>query len=451
MSRKTLLSGAAAVALALGAMQAHAASIPTNLEIKETDINKQLTDLADLVSKQGDTIEEISEIKSQFEDLQNSIAELKEGNTAAGADELQEAKDAIAELKQTISEMEAKANRGGDGADDGGDDNTDVEAHTKAWLSFMKKGLDDGLEDLEQKALNIGTDADGGYAIPDETDGQILDLMRDHSPFRRLANVKQVRSEKYKKIVNLGGAGSGWVGEVAARGETTTPQLVEIVPPMGEIYANPAITQRGLDDIPSVESWLTDEVNQEFADQEGGSFISGDGVNKPKGILAYTFSTSDDASRVFGQVQKINTGVADNLPASDTAVEDMLIDVIHSLKKGHRKGAVWLMNGKTLARIRKLRDADGNKLWTRSMQDGHPGMLLGYPVEEDENMPDIGAGNIPIVFGNIKRAYTLLDRMGTRVLRDAFTNKPYVHFYTTKRIGGGVIDSEAYKGISCEV
>lgn len=322
--------------------------------------------------------------------------------------------------------------------------------HKEAFMAFMRKGQDAGLAELQLKAVNIGVDGEGGYAIPHVLDRNILELLRDESPMRQECNIITIGGEHYSKPVNLGGAGSGWVGETDARPETSTPKLTEIKPVMGEIYANPAATQRALDDMFfNPETWIAQEVAYEFAKQENLAFLIGDGSNKPKGLLTAPVDTkSDKEGRAFGTIQALDTGVADNFPASAPA--DVLIDLIYSLKGGYRNGAKFMMNSLTLSTIRKWKDADGNYIWQPSIQMGQPSLILGYGVTENEDMPDVGANAFPIIFGNLKRAYTIVDRFGTRVLRDPYTNKPYVHFYTTKRVGAMLEDTQAVKFLRCK-
>lgn len=315
--------------------------------------------------------------------------------------------------------------------------------HKKAFIDgFVRKGIESNLRELEvQAALQIGSDPDGGYGVPEEIDAEIERLGTDAVPMRRIARVKQITTSDYKKLVSAGGTSSGWVGETESRSETDTPILKQIAPTIGEIYANPAATQSLLDDFGfDVEEWLNEEVSDEITDQEGTAFITGNGVKKPRGILSYDTSSDDDSSRDWGVLQYVATG-----GASTFNDYTKLIDLVHSLRAKYRNGAVWLMNSTTLAHVRKFQDGDGNFIWKAGLEQGAPSTLLGYPVEEDENMPDIGAGAYPIAFGNFKRGYLIVDRTGIRVLRDALTNKPYVHFYTTKRLGGACTNFQAIK------
>ncbi|MDA3352856.1 phage major capsid protein [Pseudomonas aeruginosa] len=312
--------------------------------------------------------------------------------------------------------------------------------HKSAFMQFVRKGIDTGLGELQAKALQIGVDADGGYAVPEELDRNIIELLRDESPMRQVCNQIFVGTPDYKRLANLGGAGSGWVGETAPRPETSTPTLAQISAVMGELYANPQATQTSLDDMFfDVEGWLSSEVGREFSEKEGAAFLLGDGVNKPKGLLAYPFAVAGDKTRPYGTLQRLVSGNAGAFNG------DNLIDLVQAVKAGYRRAGVWMMNNLTVAYVRKLKDNEGNYLWRPGLEVGQPSSLLGYGITENEDMPDIAADANALAFGDFKRAYTIVDRIGTRVLRDPYTNKPYVGFYTTKRVGGMLVDSQAVK------
>ena len=314
------------------------------------------------------------------------------------------------------------------------------EEHTKAFNLFMRRGVEDGLRDAEIKAaIATDSDPDGGFLMPEEIDQQIGRIAEQASAIRRLSSNMIIGSDTYKKLVGVGGAASGWVGERTARPETATPTLVEIAINTKEIYTNPVITQKALDDASiDVGAWLADEVAIAFTEKESEAFIKGNGVEKPKGILAY--DTIANASYAWGKVGFIASGAA----AAFTD-PDKLIDLQHALKSVYRNGAVWLMNDSVQAHIRKFKDVDGAYLWRPGLEPDAPNTLLGKPVEIDDNMPDIAGNAFPIAFANFPRAYLVVDRIGTRVLRDPYMNKPYVHFYTTRRDGGGIISYEGIK------
>jgi HK97 family phage major capsid protein len=309
------------------------------------------------------------------------------------------------------------------------------------------KGFVDGYlrqgRESEIKSLSGAVAADGGYAVPREIDALIAARLKDVSPIRSIAQVVQTGTAGYRKLITTGGTASGWVSETAARPETATPSFAEIAPPSGELYANPAASQAMLDDAAfDLESWLADEIAMEFARAEGAAFVSGNGTNRPRGFLVGTPSAAEDAARTFGTLQFLGSGNATGLGAQP---EEKLIDLVHALKAGHRQGASWVMNATTLAQVRKLKTADGAFVWQPGLVEGQPDRLLGYPVVEAEDMPDIAANAFPIAFGNFRAGYLIAERSATSILRDPFTNKPFVHFYATKRIGGQVLDSDAIK------
>ena len=392
----------------------------------------------------------VREIKRAVDDLGRAFEAFKEAN-----DQQSQSSDVVLEqkvdrLNRDVSTLQSNVDRLFVAANrpavaDGHRDDPGAVEHKAAFFDgFIRKGVETGLQALEAKALSTGTPSDGGYAVPEQLDLSIEKLLVEVSPIRAIANVVAIGTSNYKKLVNLGGATSGWVGESDARSETGTPTFQEVVPPLGEIYASPAATQAMLDDaFFNVETWLAEELTQEFAAQEGAAFINGDGANKPKGFLAYTTTSEADAARAFGTLQHVPTGVAGDWPANDPT--DSLLDLVYSLKPGYRTSAAFAMNTNLVAEIRKFKDAEGNYLWRPGLSDGQPATLLGYRAVEAADMPDKAASSLSIAFGNFERGYTITDRMATRILRDPFTNKPFVHFYATKRVGGGVVNSDAIK------
>lgn len=309
------------------------------------------------------------------------------------------------------------------------------------------KGFVDGYlrhgRETELKSLSGTVAADGGYAVPQEIDTMIARRLVEISPIRAVANVVRTGTSGFRRLISTGGTASGWVSETGARPETASPKLAEIAPPTGELYANPSATQAMLDDAAfDLEGWLAGEIATEFARAEGAAFISGTGTNQPKGFLAGTMSAAADQARAFGSLQFIGSG---NAAGFDSAPEAKLIDLVCQLKAPLRQGAVWVMNSTTLASVRKLKTADGAFLWQPGLVDGQPDRLLGYAVIEAEDMPDVAANQFPIAFGNFKAGYLIAERRQTTILRDPYTNKPYVQFYATRRVGGQVMDSDAIK------
>ena len=303
---------------------------------------------------------------------------------------------------------------------------------------YLRKGLEGEIKSISGSVL-----ADGGYAVPHQIDAKIAATLKKLNPIRAISQVVQTGSAGYRKLITTGGFSSGWVSETAARPATNTPTFVEILPPTGELYANPAASQAMLDDAGfDLESWLANEIAREFARAEGTAFISGNGTNQPKGFLAAPTSAANDSTRPFGTLQFIASG---NASTMGTNPELKLIDLVHAVRPGHRQGATWVMNSATLSEVRKLKAADGSFLWQPGLSAGQPDRLIGYPVVEAEDMPDIAANTFPIAFGNFQNGYLIAERSATSILRDPFTNKPFVHFYSVKRVGGQVLDSEAIK------
>ncbi len=311
-----------------------------------------------------------------------------------------------------------------------------------AKTAFVDGYLRRGAE-VELKSYTGAVLGDGGYAIPREIDEQIDAMLKSISPIRAVANVVQVGTAGYRKLVTQNGVTSGWAAETDTRPNTGTPQFNEVVPSFGDLYANPAASQAMLDDSAfDVESWVADEIATEFAKAEGSAFINGNGINKPKGFLQSPVTTSADSSRAFGTLQYLASGAAGAFAANP---ENKLVDLVQSLRAPYRQGAVWVMNASTLAAIRKFKDSNGAFIWQAGLNMGQPDSLLGYPVIEAEDMPDIAAGSMSIAFGNFKAGYLIAERAETNILRDPYSNKPYVSFYATKRIGGAVSNSEAIK------
>jgi HK97 family phage major capsid protein len=313
--------------------------------------------------------------------------------------------------------------------------------------SIETKGFVDGYlrrgREAELKSMIVGTPADGGFLVPTELDAKIAERLLRISPIRQIAQVVQTSTSDYRKLISLGGTASGWVSESASRPETSEPTFAEIIPPSGELYANPSASQQMLDDAGfDLETWLAGQVAGEFARAEGAAFINGTGSGQPAGFLAAPTSGAADGSRSFGTLQYVASGDANGF---DTQADMHLIDLVMALNPGHRQGACWVMNASTIAAVRKLKDGDGAFLWQGSMMDSTPDRLLGYPVIEAADMPSVSAGTSPIAFGNFKAGYLIAERMGTRILRDPYTNKPFVNFYATRRIGGQVLDSDAIK------
>lgn len=337
----------------------------------------------------------------------------------------------VSRLQTAIDDLNTRAAAGGMG---GGGDRVKDPEYTKAFGAYMKKG------DV-QASLNKGTAAEGGYTTPVEWDRTITDKLKSVSPMRDLCSVIQIGTTGFSKLINLRGTASGWVGETAARTETVGPTFGTLTVKLGEIYANPSATQQLLDDsLIDIESWLAGEVETEIAYQENLAFVSGTGANdRPNGILTYVTGGANAAANPLGAIGVVNSGAAAALTS------DGIQNLIYALPSEFRQNARFAMNLASIGKVRLLKDGQGNYLWQPSYQAGEPASVAGYPLTEVAAMPDIAANAKPLLFGDFKRTYLIVDGIGIRVLRDPFTNKPYVMFYTTKRVGGAAVNTEAMK------
>lgn len=369
-----------------------------------------------------------AEHNKQLEDVKKGQADalqaLKVDRINADIEKLQAAVD-DANLKIAAAQM-----NGGTGA------GLKDKEYTEAFQAHMKKGE-------VQAALNKNAAPEGGYLAPTEWDRTITDRMVLVSPMRALCTVQPISTNGFSKLFNNRGTTSGWVGETDGRPQTSTPTFGSLTYNTGELYANPAATQQMLDDSAiNLEVWLAGEVDTEFGLQEGVAFLTGNGTNKPSGLLTYITGGSNAAAHPWGDIKTVKSGAAAALTA------DGLINLVHELPSEYTAGARAVMNRNTVREIRKLKDGQGNYLWQPSFQAGAPATLLGYGINEMPGMPDIVANSKPIVFGDFKRGYLIVDRVGVRVLRDPYSNKPYVHFYTTKRVGGGLLNPDVLKALT---
>lgn len=314
--------------------------------------------------------------------------------------------------------------------------------HKAAFESYARGGQVDALRLIESKSLNGAIAPDGGYLLPPDAEASILARMAALSPIRSIATVRPLANSSLKKAVYPNGANAGWAAQTNPSNTVTTNQYSELSFPTMELFAQPAATQTMLDDAAvDVESWIADEIVYSFSEAESTAFINGDGTNKPKGLL--TYPTVADASWAWGSLGTVSTGVSANFPATNPS--DILVDFAHALRSAYRQRASFVMNRKTQGAIRKFKDSTGNYIWAPPATVGAKATLMNFPVVEAEDMPDIAANSLSIAFGDFRRGYLVIDRVGIRALRDPYSSKPYVLFYTTKRVGGGVQDFEAIK------
>lgn len=316
----------------------------------------------------------------------------------------------------------------------------DLDAYKSAFNMMMRVGEEKMANTDEIKALSVGNDPDGGYVVHPDMNGRIVTKVFETSPMRAFASVQTISTDALEGLFDLEEAASGWVAETEARPETGTPQINKWRIPVHELYAKPKATQKILDDAEiNMEQWLAGKVAEKFARDEAAAFVNGTGVGRPRGFLTY-----DNGTTLPGTIEQVKTGVNGDF-AADPNGGDALIDALYGLKTQYRNNATWFMNRSTTKEIRKLKDSDGAYIWQPGIAAGQPATLLGYPVAPFEDMPDIATGSLSIAVGDMRETYQIVDRIGIRTLRDPYSAKPYVEFYTTKRVGGDVINFEALK------
>ena len=397
-----------------------------------------MTDFAtvkSLIEDQGRAFEEFkAEHNAALEDIRKGTEDV------VRTDKVDRINDEIGKLTAALDDANTKiaAALVGGAANDNDVGNRE---HTKAFERFFRKGDEAGLDAYlaanPKAATSVGTPADGGYTAPIEWDRTVTDKLKIVSAMRQIATIQTISGNGFSKLYNDRTTASGWVGETDARPETTTAKFAEVKFTTGEIYANPAATQRLLDDSElNLESWLAGEVETEFAYQEGIAFVSGDGTNKPRGILQY--DAGDTPAHPWGPIPTVVSGAAAALKLEG------LIDLVYDLPSERTPNARFAANRKTFGAIRKIKDGNGNFIWQPGLQAGEPATVLGHPTTELAAMPDIAADAIPLIFGDFS-GYLIIDRKGIDILRDPYTNKPFVQFYTTKRVGGGVTDPTKFR------
>jgi len=378
------------------------------------------------------TVEALNKAFSDFRtEHTKQLEDIKKGNNdALQALKVDAINAQISELQSAVDLANTQLAAAQMGGVAGGRQVKDKE-YSESFQAHMRRG------DISA-SLNKGQAAEGGYTAPVEWDRTITDKLIIVSPMRDLCTVQPVGGTGYKKLINLRGTGSGWVGEVAPRPDTNTPQFAEQGYSWGELYANPSATQQMLDDSElDLEQWLAGEVETEFSYQENKAFVSGDGANKPRGLLTYAAGGAN-LHPLGGIAITASGGVG-------AITGDAILDLAYALPSAFTAGAQFAMNRNTQLKVRKLKDSQNNYLWQPSLVAGQPSTLAGYNLRELPDMPDVATNALSVAFGDFKRSYKILDRVGVRILRDPFTNKPYVSFYTTKRVGGGLENPECMK------
>lgn len=426
----------------------------TALGSYEKKEGEPLEAIKDIIVKQGHAFDE-------FKKTNDQILQAKADGKAVG-----ELSEKLSKINADIDKFATELKAAGERADKletafkrapGSRDEEKAEAvemERKAIREFMRKGGQSYMGDYfsghaEFKSMSVGSDPDGGYTVLPDTSGQIVKKLYETSPMRQIASVQTISTDALEGLTDKDEATVGWVAETGSRTATATPQLAKWRIPVHEQYANPQATQQLLDDSAiNIESWLAEKISEKMARAENLAFVSGNGIGRPRGFTDYTSAavTTADSTRAWGVVEYKATGVAGSFGTAAGQAADNLIDFVHKLKAGYRQGATWVMNRKTLGAARQIKDGNSQYVWLPSMTAGQNSSLLGYPIVEMEDLADYSTTDaFAAAFGNFKVGYQIVDRQGIRVLRDPYSAKPYVQFYTTKRVGGDVLNTEAIK------
>ncbi len=389
----------------------------------------------------------IAQIQSAFEEFKTANDAALQGKAdVIVSEKVDRISNSLTDLEKAVQEVNLKLTAAATTGAGAGGVPEDPE-YSAMFAKFARSG--DGERDVKanhgrgvRAAMTVGTPADGGYTAPVEWDRTITGRLKLISPIRQHAKVISITGPGFTKLFTERAIGSGWVGETASRPATTTPQFTALSFALGEIYANAAASQQLLDDSEiDIEAWLAGEIGTEFARQEGIAFLSGNGTNKPYGLLTFVTGAANAAVHPWGDIKTVVSGAA----AAFTS--DGVINAVYALPSVYTPNAKWFLNRNSLGAVRKLKDGQNNYIWQPSFQAGQPSTLAGYPVIDVPDMPDVAAGNIAATFGDMEETYLVIDRLGSRLLRDPYTNKPYVCFYVTKRVGGAVVNPDAMKAV----
>lgn len=407
----------------------------TNDEILKAKADgKSVSDLEEKLAKVTADLDQLSEIKDQLDQLM-----VKGNRPDFGVDD----KSGAEELRAFNMHLKAEHRSAGK-ASPAEFDAKQYQAYKSGFIALARGTKYEHLNLMEQKALQAGSDPDGGYLLPAAISGRIIGKVYEQSIMRQIADVQTISSNKIEGIYDNDEASAGWVSELGSRSDTSTPTVGKWEIEAYEMYAMPKASQRILDDgAVDVEAWLAMKVADKLARVEGAAFWEGTGAGQPRGLSTYTTVATADGSRSWGQFEHVLSGANGDF---HTTKADPLQDVLGAMKDQYLVNAQFVMRREVRTKLRKLKEATSDRyLWEPSLQAGQPDRLLGYPVRIDQYMPTLATGSLSLAFGDFREAYMIVDRIGIRTLRDPFTAKPYVVFYTTKRTGGGAVNFEAVK------
>jgi HK97 family phage major capsid protein len=401
------------------------------------------------------------EIKDGFEDIKKVQTELQKDNDRRLkaledrktdpllTEKLEKMNVAIDGLVEKQEKMQTALNRAPSGI------TTDPKEVTKKMSDIMKKYMRGGEAKLtteeikfynenlpeEVKGLIVGNNEDGGYMVRPEVSNEITKKVFESSPVRQVASVISIGSDAFEELADFDEPAASWVGEVASRPETANNKLKMLRVPTHEIYANPRISQKLLEDAAyNIEAWHSGKVAEKFARAEATAFVSGDGVAKPRGFTTYA---SGDG---YDKIEQVASASGTEIAADD------LVKLRFSLFDAYQANASFLAHRLTVRDIRLLKDGEGRYLWSMegNLVDGYMQMLLSRPLRWASDMALVtgGSAKLPVAYGDFKQGYLVVDRVGISVLRDPYSAKPHVEFYTRKRVGGGVRNFQAIKLLS---
>ena len=398
---------------------------------------KAVGDLETKLAKISADMDKLGELKSEFDAVVANLQRNQSGGDAKALELDAECKGFNAMLR---ADFQSKGKSVPEPL------NVDTYAQYKsAFFKVVRNGNVETLSSDERKALSAGSDPDGGYLLPTPTVGRMVKKIYEQSIMRQLADVVSISTDALEGVTDNDEADAGWVSETGTRSNSDTPQIGKYRIEAHEMYAMPKVTQKLIDDAATdVEGWLADKVADKFARVEGTAFWQGTGAGQPRGLASYTTAATADDSRAWGQFEHVKTGTNGDFNA--TTKGDPLHDLLGAFKDQYLQRATFVMRREVRTKIRKLKEATTDRyLWEPSLQAGTPDRLNGYPVRIDQYMPALAADSLSLAFGDFKEAYTIVDRIGVRTLRDPYTAKPYVVFYSTKRTGGGAVNFEAVK------
>lgn len=390
-----------------------------------------MTEIAGQVHQLGNAWEEFKHVNER---RLNEI-ERKGSADPLTTEQLNRINGALDSYRSRIGQVETALTRPHFGVEGKSLMSADVAEHKAAFCQYIRKGVEDGLSHLEQKALSVGSLPDGGYLVTPQMSEQFAKTAVEISPLRQIANVQIISTDSLDVIQDTASQAAGWTTETSSVNDSSTTQFGKKNIPAHEMYAQPKATQKLIDDASvNIEEWLTGKLVESFAALENAAFINGDGVNKPTGILSYPAGTS------AGEIEQINSG------ASGQITEDGLIELFYSLKEDYAARAHFVMSRAAVQQARLLKESStGQYLWNPGLSAGTPDVLLGAPVMQAAEMEAPDADSLSVAVGDFNAAYQIVDRQGVRILRDPFTDKPFVRFYATKRVGGDVVNFEALK------